>query len=334
VFLSVVSVLVSSVSSAAGTLEVHAKISPLVLTKPLKAEGAWIWVYLEGGVDKRTEAGDQVFGFILKASVRDAEGKALGMSMIDSRSVGFSWKNYLIARNIDVKQIASVLVTVERIDTARSQDEAAQARDEEQARGVRTPQIQAELSPLVLDRPLTAEGAANWLYLRGAVNGHTADGDQVLSFTLKASVLNAAGDVLGVSLIDSRSTGFSFDEYLISQGIDARLIARIVIALENIDTVRRRAKANAEEAARARAAEMARQAEIQARNWPRSVEEAVIARKVIIGMTTEQVLAAWGTPRAINETISAAGTSAQWVYGDGQYLYFERGILTTIQRSR
>jgi hypothetical protein len=33
-------------------------------------------------------------------------------------------------------------------------------------------------------------------------------------------------------------------------------------------------------------------------------------------------------------TITAARKSEQWSYGAGQYLYFENGVLKTIQRSR
>lgn len=52
---------------------------------------------------------------------------------------------------------------------------------------------------------------------------------------------------------------------------------------------------------------------------------------VRIGMTQRQVLASsWGKPDDINRTITAAGTTEQWVYG-GAYLYFENGILATIQ---
>lgn len=55
---------------------------------------------------------------------------------------------------------------------------------------------------------------------------------------------------------------------------------------------------------------------------------------VAIGMTTDQVLAAWGRPKSINETITAAGKSEQWVYGTGQHLLFENGVLSAIQRAR
>ena len=53
---------------------------------------------------------------------------------------------------------------------------------------------------------------------------------------------------------------------------------------------------------------------------------------VRIGMTQAQVLdIAWGKPERINRTTTAAGTREQWVYGSRSYLYFQDGILTTIQ---
>lgn len=58
------------------------------------------------------------------------------------------------------------------------------------------------------------------------------------------------------------------------------------------------------------------------------------ARKqgVRIGMTEEEVLASsWGRPERKNNTTNKYGTRSQWVYGSGNYLYFENGVLTSIQ---
>jgi len=53
---------------------------------------------------------------------------------------------------------------------------------------------------------------------------------------------------------------------------------------------------------------------------------------VRIGMTQKQVIAsAWGRPESVNKTIGSFGTHEQWVYGNGNFLYFENGILKTIQ---
>lgn len=51
-----------------------------------------------------------------------------------------------------------------------------------------------------------------------------------------------------------------------------------------------------------------------------------------IGMTEAEVLGSyWGEPDDINTTTTTSGTEEQWVYDGRGYLYFEDGILTTIQ---
>lgn len=55
-------------------------------------------------------------------------------------------------------------------------------------------------------------------------------------------------------------------------------------------------------------------------------------RGVSIGMSKEDVLASsWGRPASVNRTSTQYGTQEQWVYGDGNYLYFKNGVLTAIQ---
>jgi len=85
---------------------------------------------------------------------------------------------------------------------------------------------------------------------------------------------------------------------------------------------------------RLRQAEERRRREITAKPWPDDIKQAVVARKVKIGMTAEQARMSWGTPERINETLTRSGTQVQWIYGSNQYLYFENGRLTTIQQSR
>lgn len=52
-----------------------------------------------------------------------------------------------------------------------------------------------------------------------------------------------------------------------------------------------------------------------------------------IGMNEKQVLnnTNWGTPKSVNRTTTRYGVREQWVYGNGNYLYFENGKLITIQ---
>lgn len=69
--------------------------------------------------------------------------------------------------------------------------------------------------------------------------------------------------------------------------------------------------------------------------------EAEAARKVLaakpdakLGMSKTQVEnhSNWGKPEYKNRTITRQGVFEQWVYGEGQYLYFENGKLTAIQQ--
>lgn len=54
---------------------------------------------------------------------------------------------------------------------------------------------------------------------------------------------------------------------------------------------------------------------------------------VRIGMTSRQVMykSSWGEPKKINTTTTATGTTEQWVYESGSYLYFRNGKLYAIQ---
>jgi hypothetical protein len=61
-----------------------------------------------------------------------------------------------------------------------------------------------------------------------------------------------------------------------------------------------------------------------------TIWQTIIQGNVTIGMTKEMCKLSWGEPKSINETITAGKKSEQWVYSDN-YLYFDNGILTTIQ---
>lgn len=51
-----------------------------------------------------------------------------------------------------------------------------------------------------------------------------------------------------------------------------------------------------------------------------------------IGMSPEEVnSSSWGSPEDKNRTTTKYGVSEQWVYGDGRYVYFNDGEVTTIQ---
>lgn len=56
----------------------------------------------------------------------------------------------------------------------------------------------------------------------------------------------------------------------------------------------------------------------------------ILMGKIKIGMTKEMCRISWGKPDDINETIIAGYKTEQWVYPNN-YIYFEKGILKTIQ---
>jgi hypothetical protein len=88
----------------------------------------------------------------------------------------------------------------------------------------------------------------------------------------------------------------------------------------------------------AKKAEEAKQAAAAAAQKAAEEKQADIAKRknegVRIGMTKDEVLMSnWGKPDKINKTTNAYGVHEQWVYrsrGSG-YLYFDDGILTSIQ---
>lgn len=58
--------------------------------------------------------------------------------------------------------------------------------------------------------------------------------------------------------------------------------------------------------------------------------ESILSGRLRIGMTKEMCRESWGEPKRVNKTTTAYGVREQWVYSNS-YLYFENGILTTIQ---
>jgi hypothetical protein len=60
------------------------------------------------------------------------------------------------------------------------------------------------------------------------------------------------------------------------------------------------------------------------------MRDAILNGKVKMGMSREEVVAAWGKPKDINRTVGSWGTHEQWVY-EKQYLYFSNGKVTSWQ---
>lgn len=75
---------------------------------------------------------------------------------------------------------------------------------------------------------------------------------------------------------------------------------------------------------------------VQFPNWPESLWQKIAAGKVEIGMNTDMVEMAIGSPNDINTTQGESYYKSQWVYGSLQsgfsYYYFNNGVLETIQK--
>ncbi|MDH4230686.1 MAG: hypothetical protein OEW04_01500 [Nitrospirota bacterium] len=70
--------------------------------------------------------------------------------------------------------------------------------------------------------------------------------------------------------------------------------------------------------------------------WDNEDCNTIAEKKIHIGMTAEQVRAAWGKPYKINTTLTGNTTHEQWVmheYGS-DYVYFENGVMTSLQQSK
>jgi hypothetical protein len=68
-------------------------------------------------------------------------------------------------------------------------------------------------------------------------------------------------------------------------------------------------------------------------DWNRDVCETVAKGKIRIGMTSDQVRASWGKPGQINETLVADHKHEQWVYFESSYVYFDDGVMTSLQQT-
>lgn len=82
------------------------------------------------------------------------------------------------------------------------------------------------------------------------------------------------------------------------------------------------------EAARFTAEENA-QAAAQARTG--KIYAAILARKIVVGMTADEARKSWGEPIKINASIGSYGRHEQWVYGGSQYVYIQNGVVTGAQ---
>lgn len=72
-------------------------------------------------------------------------------------------------------------------------------------------------------------------------------------------------------------------------------------------------------------------------DWSNDVCNTIAEKNIRIGMTREQVTVAWEKPYKVNTTTGAYGEHEQWVMresSNSDYLYFDNGVLSSIQQSR
>ena len=67
---------------------------------------------------------------------------------------------------------------------------------------------------------------------------------------------------------------------------------------------------------------------------PKNVRALLEAHRIRVGLTDLQVLLAWGKPTSVNTTVTKQGSSQQWVYATGDYVYISGGKVTAFQTSR
>lgn len=83
--------------------------------------------------------------------------------------------------------------------------------------------------------------------------------------------------------------------------------------------------------------DLSRKQQIDKLNVSDELENIMKEKKIIIGMTANQVLLSWGHPYDKNSSVGSYGRHEQWIYKVSgfkyDYLYFENGILTSYQLS-
>lgn len=68
-----------------------------------------------------------------------------------------------------------------------------------------------------------------------------------------------------------------------------------------------------------------------AQGWSERDKAYVMNGQIVIGMTPRMVRYAWGNPDRTYRTTKASGSQEQWAYGWSRHVYFDDGIVTTIQ---
>lgn len=100
-------------------------------------------------------------------------------------------------------------------------------------------------------------------------------------------------------------------------------------SLERIEENARQEKARVAAEKQRKEAAAKRRTQLESK-YKKSDVDLMLKHRVLLGWTKQMCIEALGKPERINKTTSIYGNSEQWVYSGG-YLYFENGLLTTVQ---
>jgi hypothetical protein len=135
-------------------------------------------------------------------------------------------------------------------------------------------------------------GKTFWCTRSTPVFYHLCDDEKTLDAPRKIGNLLDYGTRYELEVNGEKNWAFKYD-------VDRAIEQGVLVPYDREEQRQRAAKA----AAQAKAAQAKRThdrlAQIKAKNWPSEIEQAVIERKVRMGMTAEQVTLAWGKPQQL-----------------------------------
>ena len=119
-------------------------------------------------------------------------------------------------------------------------------------------------------------------------------------------------------------------------GLFCFIVYSCVASMSSVDQYKEKAKANNSTRETEALTEKGKKIKVKHPGWDNAICNSVAEKKIYIGMTTDQVRAAWGRPYTINTTTGSYGTHEQWVMHEmgNDYVYFENGIMTSLQQSK
>ena len=167
---------------------------------------------------------------------------------------------------------------------------------------------------------LKAESAA----MQEELDGYRYEPAKLLA-AIRENYAAKAYDTLKVNLDLMQRYHPEATEYQTAKGIYEQ-------GLRDQEAARKKAEAEAAKREAERRAKMSKiERTMEKYNCDEETARLINKGQVRIGMTDKQCRAAWGNPSDINRSVYSFGVHEQWCYGGHNYLYFEDGILTSVQ---